>query len=73
MNFEMLFCVDFGAKMEPKLMPEPVPKCVEFSIDFCKYWLNITNIDFVEQKEDFMKILVSLGETYEKGVHRINY
>ena len=35
--------------------------------------LNITNIDFVEQKEDFMKILVSLGETYEKGVHRINY
>ena len=35
--------------------------------------LNLTNIDFVEQKEDFMKILVSLGETYEKGVHRINY
>lgn len=35
--------------------------------------LNLTNIDFVEQKEDFMKILVSLGQTYEKGVHRINY
>ena len=35
--------------------------------------LNLTNIDFVQQKEDFMKILVSLGETYEKGVHRINY
>ena len=35
--------------------------------------LNLSNIDFVEQKEDFMKILVSLGETYEKGVHRINY
>ena len=35
--------------------------------------INLTNIDFVEQKEDFMKILVSLGETYEKGVHRINY
>ena len=35
--------------------------------------LNLTNIDFVEQKEDFRKILVSLGETYEKGVHRINY
>ena len=35
--------------------------------------LNLSNIDFVEQKEDFMKILVSLGKTYEKGVHRINY
>jgi len=35
--------------------------------------LNLTNIDFVEQKEDFMKILVSLGKTYEKGLHRINY
>jgi len=35
--------------------------------------LNLTNIDFVQQKEDFIKILVSLGETYEKGLHRINY
>ena len=35
--------------------------------------LNLTNIDFVEQKEDFMKILVSLDETYEKGLHRIDY
>ena len=35
--------------------------------------LNLTNVDFVEQKEDFIKILVSLGETYEKGIHRINY
>ena len=35
--------------------------------------LNLSNIDFVEQKEDFIKILVSLGKTYEKGVHRINY
>ena len=35
--------------------------------------LNLSDIDFVAQKEDFMKILVSLGETYEKGVHRINF
>ena len=35
--------------------------------------LNLSNIDFVKQKEDFMKILVSLTETYEKGVHRINF
>ena len=35
--------------------------------------LNLTNMDFVEHKEDFMKILVSLGKTYEKGLHRINY
>ena len=35
--------------------------------------LNITNIDFVDQKEDFMKILVSLDKTYEKGIHRINF
>ena len=35
--------------------------------------LNLSNIDFVAQKEDFMKILVSLSETYEKGVHRINF
>lgn len=34
--------------------------------------LNLSNIDFVKQKEDFMKILVSLSETYEKGVHRVN-
>ena len=35
--------------------------------------LNLSDIDFVAQKEDFMKILVSLSETYEKGVHRINF
>ena len=35
--------------------------------------LNLSNIDFVKQKEDFMKILVSLSKTYEKGVHRINF
>ena len=41
--------------------------------DFPVLMLNLTNIDFVERKEDFMKILVSLDETYEKGLHRIDY
>lgn len=34
--------------------------------------LNVSNSDFVNQKEDFMKILVSLNRIYEKGVHKIN-
>jgi hypothetical protein len=34
--------------------------------------LNISNIDFVNQKSDLTKILVSLNETYVKGFHRIN-
>ena len=41
--------------------------------DFPVLMLNLTNIDFVECKEDFMKILLSLDEAYEKGLHRIDY
>ena len=41
--------------------------------DFPVLMLNLTNIDFVECKEDFMKILLSLDESYEKGLHRIDY
>jgi len=41
-------------------------------IDFPALIIDVTNSDFVNQKADFKKILVSLGETYAKGVHRIN-
>tara|TARA_B110000444_G_scaffold134840_1_gene126624 strand:- start:4801 stop:5436 length:636 start_codon:yes stop_codon:yes gene_type:complete len=34
--------------------------------------INVTNIDFVNQKEDLNKILTSLNETYAKGVHQID-
>ncbi|MAZ30643.1 MAG: deoxynucleoside kinase [Flavobacteriales bacterium] len=34
--------------------------------------INVTNIDFVNQKEDLDKIISSLKGTYEKGVHQID-
>lgn len=40
--------------------------------DFPALIIDVTKLDFVNQKSDFQKILVSLNKTYAKGVHRIN-
>jgi len=39
--------------------------------DFPALIIDVSNLDFVNQKSDFDKILVYLNETYTKGVHRI--
>ena len=33
----MQFWVDLAAKTKPKLMPKPLPKCVEFPINFWEF------------------------------------